>query len=60
MQDMEQPTRNPLDSKSGGEGGLITPHDIKRFMKRYRSTILTCFLIGVLAAAAYCYSATPM
>ncbi len=61
MKDADQPVGYTLDSKSNAsDAGLLTPHDIKRFIKRYRSTILTCFLIGVLAAAAYSYTATPM
>jgi uncharacterized protein involved in exopolysaccharide biosynthesis len=61
MKDADQPVGYTLDPKSNAsDTGLLTPHDIKRFIKRYRSTILTCFLIGVLAAAAYSYTATPM
>lgn len=61
MKDPDHPVGYALDSKANaGDTGLITPHDIKRFIKRYRSTILTCFLIGLLAAAAYSYTATPM
>jgi capsular exopolysaccharide synthesis family protein len=61
MKDVNQPVGHALDAKAtAGDAGLVTPHDIKRFMKRYRGTILTCFLVGVLAAAAYSYSATPM
>jgi capsular exopolysaccharide synthesis family protein len=61
MKDVNHPVGNTLDAKpTAGDSGLVTPHDIKRFMKRYRGTILTCFLIGVLAAAAYAYTATPM
>ena len=61
MKDADQPVGYTLNSSSRTPATpLLTPHDIKRFIKRYRSTILTCFLIGVLAAAAYSYTATPM
>ena len=61
MQTQDPSVSYPLDPKtSAGEGGLITPQDIKRFIQRYTRTILTCFLIGILAAVAYSYSAEPL
>jgi capsular exopolysaccharide synthesis family protein len=61
MQTQDPSVSYPLDPKtSAGEDGLISPQDIKRFIQRYTSTILTCFLIGILAALAYNYSADPL
>lgn len=61
MQETEPIVRYSVDTKPNGRyGELVTPHDIKRFLKRYAGTIIVSLVIGLLAALAYSYWVVPM
>lgn len=61
MQETEHIVRYSGDAKSNERHSeLVTPYDIKHFLKRYTTTIAICSLIGLLAALAYSYWAVPM
>lgn len=61
MQDPEPIARLSYEAKSGPRSSpLVTPHDVKRFVKRYMSLIVTSFVLGLVLAGAYVWSAVPM
>ncbi|MFA5901250.1 MAG: polysaccharide biosynthesis tyrosine autokinase [Hyphomicrobium sp.] len=61
MQDSEPIARLSHEAKAGPRpSALVTPHDIKRFLKRYAKLIFMSIVVGLVVAAAYVWSAVPM
>ena len=61
MQKIESAKTYKWEPKSGSnDNKLITPNDVRRFIKRHSATIASSLLIGLVAAIAYVVLATPL
>lgn len=60
QEQVSSPTHALEPRPTASEKPLITPNDVKRFVKRYTGTIVASFLIGLLAAIVYVYTTVPL
>ena len=61
MQEVVSPKTYKWEPRPGSnDNKLITPNDVRRFIKRHSATIASSLLIGLVAAIAYVVLATPL
>ena len=61
MQEVVSPKTYKWDPKSGSQDSkLITPNDVRRFIKRHSATIASSLVAGFVAAIAYILFAVPL